>query len=120
MTDIQIPLPTTRNSHLPVYQSPHLIATYSHLEDRSIAHNDASMTHYKGASVGDDLKAGYGNFIERDPLLEEHLDGLCDALLKFRRDGGKLKDRAIITFRGMLTRFVQLVVVPISWFDMLV
>jgi RAT1-interacting protein len=107
MADIQIPLPTIHNPRhapMPVYQAPHLIATYSHLEDRSIAHNDASMAYYKGASVGDDLKAGYGNFIERNPLLEEHLDGLCESLLKFRREGGVMKDNAIITFRGMLTR----------------
>lgn len=109
MGDVQIPLPTihnARSSHLPVYQSPHLVATYSHLADRSITHNDVSMSYYKGANVGDDLKAGYGNFVERDPLLEEHLDGLCDALVRFRRSGGKMKDRAIVTFRGMLTRYV--------------
>jgi RAT1-interacting protein len=107
MADIQIPLSTIhnpRNAPIPAYQAPHLIATYSHLADRTIVHNDASMAYYKGASAGDDLKAGYENFIERDPFLEEHLDGVCASLLKFRREGGQMKDHAIITFRGQLTR----------------
>ena len=110
MANVEIPIPAVRNtgnSHLPAYQSPHLIATYSHIADRSIVHNDASMSYYKGAHVGDDLKAGYGNFVERDPLLEEHLDGLCEALLRFRQNGGRMKSGAIVTFRGMLTRYVR-------------
>ncbi|GHJ88422.1 hypothetical protein NliqN6_4824 [Naganishia liquefaciens] len=109
MANVEIPIPAVRNtgnSHLPAYQSPHLIATYSHIADRSIVHNDASMSYYKGAHVGDDLKAGYGNFVERDPLLEEHLDGLCEALLRFRQNGGRMKSGAIVTFRGMLTRLL--------------
>jgi hypothetical protein len=105
MADIKPSLPTNGKSHVPIYQAPHLIATYSHLKDRSIANSDASMSYYKGAIPGDDLKTGYERMIERDPLLEEHLDGLCQALLKFRREGGKLKDRALVTWRGMLTRY---------------
>lgn len=107
MPDIKPQLPATAKSHVPLCQAPHLIATYSHLEDRSIANNDASMSYYRGASVGDDLKIGYEKMIERDPLLEEHLDGVCQALLKFRREGGTLKDRALVTWRGMLTRYVR-------------
>jgi hypothetical protein len=99
--------PQTGKSHVPPYQAPYLIATYSHLKDRSIANNDASMSYYRGAAVGDDLKIGYEKMVERDPLLEEHLDGVCQALLKFRREGGMLKDRALITWRGMLTRYVR-------------
>ncbi|KAJ9109885.1 hypothetical protein QFC19_001864 [Naganishia cerealis] len=107
MSDIQIPLPLVQTSlsALPMYQSPHLIATYSHLPDRSIQHSDASISYHKGASIGDDLKAGYGSYIERDPLLNEHLDGLCQSLLKYRKEGGSLKSGALITWRGMLTSY---------------
>lgn len=107
MSDILIPLPAlpTSTGALAMYQSPHLIATYSHLPDRKIQHSDVSMSYYKGASIGDDLKAGYGSMIERDPLLDEHLDGLCESLLKYRKEGGKIKEGALITWRGMMTRY---------------
>jgi hypothetical protein len=107
MSDIQIPLSAlpASSAALPMYQSPHLIATYSHLPDRTIQHTDASMSYHKGASIGDDLKAGYGSMIERDPLLDEHLDGLCESLLKYRTEGGDMKKGALITWRGMMTRY---------------
>ncbi|KAJ9106149.1 hypothetical protein QFC21_001292 [Naganishia friedmannii] len=108
MPDFQIPLSASPASsgRAPMYQHPHLIATYSYLTDRSIQHTDASMSYHKGASIGDDLKAGYGSLVERDPLLDEHLDGLCESLLKFRREGGVMKKGALMTWRGMMTRFL--------------
>ncbi|KAJ9124109.1 hypothetical protein QFC22_000904 [Naganishia vaughanmartiniae] len=105
MADIQIPL-SASSTALPLYQNPHLITTYSHLPDRTIQHTDASMSYFKGASVGDDLKAGYGSLVERNPLLDEHLDGLCESLSKYRQEGGDIKKGALITWRGMMTRFL--------------
>ncbi|WVW79529.1 hypothetical protein I302_101498 [Kwoniella bestiolae CBS 10118] len=87
----------------PLYRKPTLITTYSHQPDRSITHDDSSMAYYRPAIIGSDLNYGYDDRVERDESIDEHLDGLCDALRgveKGERRGG------IITWRGMITRIM--------------
>lgn len=43
----------------------------------------------------------------RDETVEEHLDGLCEGLLRYRRRGGKIKEGSLVTWRGMLTRYEE-------------
>ena len=89
----------------PSYRQPTLISTYSHLPDRSIVHDDTSMPYYRPAPIGADLNYGYERRIERDINEEEHLDGLCDALMQQGEAGKKAERRGgIITWRGMITR----------------
>ena len=89
----------------PEYHAPTLITTYSHLPDRSIRHDDVSMPYYSPAPIGCDLNYGFDSKIERDDNMDEHLDGICEALMEVAQSGRKGERRGgIITWRGMVTR----------------
>ncbi|ORY24230.1 RAI1 like PD-XK nuclease-domain-containing protein [Naematelia encephala] len=91
----------------PEYHQPTIISTYSHLADRSIVHDDTSMSYYRPAPLGVDLNHGFETKIERDETVDEHLDGLCAALQHVHERGIKGERRGgIITWRGMITRIM--------------
>ena len=91
----------------PPYHRPTLLTTYSHLPDRSISHDDASMPHYRAAPTGADLNHGFDRRIERDEDINEHLDGLCESLRRsWEVDGRGERRGGIITWRGMITRIM--------------
>ena len=55
-----------------------------------------------------DLNHGFDAKTERDENVDEHLDGLCEALLENEKLGKKGERRGgIITWRGMITRSVM-------------
>lgn len=88
------------------YQEPVLIHTYKHLPSRRILH-DAPPTAYLSSTRlnrGVDLNRGFHDRIERDPRLNEHIDGICESLLRYQQKGGEVKKGSVITWRGMLTR----------------
>lgn len=89
------------------YIKPKLLATYSHRPDRSLAHDDSAMAVYKGAPIGSDLYYGFEDRIERDESVEEHLDGLCEALRRQADQGRRWKTGGLVTWRGMATRYVE-------------
>jgi len=105
-----LPLPTSHPGSAPTYRRPVLIGTYSHLPDRSITHDDpdAAMAYYRpgGARPGADLSFGFEHRTERDDSVNEHLDGLCEALAEAwsREDGAGERSGGIVTWRGMMTR----------------
>lgn len=87
----------------PSYARPKLLGTYSHLPDRRIVPGDASMAYYRPAPVGADLTYGANERIDRDECVEEHLDGLVESIQRIGRE----KPGGVVTWRGMLTRYVQ-------------
>lgn len=98
----------------PVYRLPTLITTYSHLPDRSIVHDDTSMAYHRRAPIGSDLTHGFDEQVEREDL-DEHLDGLCEAIMNLEKRGKKaLRRGGVVTWRGMMTRWVQQGVVSIA------
>ncbi|WVF65405.1 hypothetical protein IAT40_000132 [Kwoniella sp. CBS 6097] len=96
----------------PSYRYPNIITTYSHQPDRSITHDDTSMAYYDEAPIGCDLNYGFESKIERDEDVDEHLDGLCEALMEVHEkhdkggDGAGERKGGIITWRGMITRIM--------------
>jgi hypothetical protein len=88
----------------PAYQKPHLLHTYTHGPRRELEHGTPPMAYWAGAPLGADLNNGFGQRLERDPRLNEHLDGLCEGLVRYVREKGALKKSALVTWRGMLTR----------------
>ena len=116
--------PLSLRSEPPRYRYPHVISTYSHHPDRHISHDDASMPYYKPCPIGADLNHGFDSKVERTGDEEEHLDGLCEALRRTwtlhdrqraggeesRGDGSEAEQGerkgGVITWRGMLTRYV--------------
>lgn len=91
-------------------RQPVLLATYSHQPDRSIMHDDSSMAYYRRAPIGADLTYAFERQVERDEEVEEHLDGLCYALMKLEKEGKSAERRGgVITWRGMTTRCGQAV-----------
>jgi len=104
------PLPdvsaTGSSSRRPPYQEPHLLHTYSHVSSREIQHDVPPLAYHTRAPIGCDLNNGFDRRIERDPRSKEHLDGLCEGLLRYVRRKGSMKKGALVTWRGMLTRYV--------------
>lgn len=105
-----LPLPArSLQTPQPAYHQPTLISTYSHLPDRSMIHDDTSMAYYRPAPIGADLNTGFERKIERDEDVDEHLDGLCEALRNVWEGGGRGERRGgVVTWRGMITRWVNL------------
>lgn len=65
------------------------------------------MAWYRPPPVGADLKYGLERRIERDDSVDEHLDGLVDSLRRVIEDGGGAERKGgVVTWRGMLTRYV--------------
>ncbi len=63
------------------------------------------MAYYRQAPLGVDLNHGFERRSERDENVDEHLDGLCEALMENEKKGRKGERRGgIITWRGMITR----------------
>jgi RAT1-interacting protein len=62
------------------------------------------MAYYRPAAAGADLSYGFERRVERDEAVEEHLDGLCEALGEaWGRETGE-RVGGIVTWRGMMTR----------------
>lgn len=104
------PLPHRRGppaSPCPPYQKPHLLQTYRHLPNRDVQHDAPPIAYYARAPIGCNLNNGFEQRKERNPRLVEHLDGLCEGLLRYARKKGGLKKGALITWRGMLTRLAD-------------
>jgi len=63
------------------------------------------MAYYRQASIGCDLNHGFEQKAERDENIDEHLDGLCEALMEVGKKGGNGERKGgIVTWRGMITR----------------
>ncbi|OCF79056.1 hypothetical protein I204_01000 [Kwoniella mangroviensis CBS 8886] len=102
-----LPLPPLSiRTPAPSYRKPTMVTTYSHQPDRTITHDDSSMTYYRAAPIGSDLNYGYDRRVERDESVDEHLDGLCDALREVRGPGQGERKGGIITWRGMITKIM--------------
>lgn len=107
-----LPLPDTSAGPRkpPPYQEPLLLHTYSHLADRSYVDGNDSMAYFKMPPLPCDLNRCYEHRIERDLEKPEHLDGVCESLLRISQrrleqgDGSVLGRGSIITWRGMLTK----------------
>lgn len=102
----RLPPPGAPLTSIPGYQLPHLLETYSHLPSREIAHGTAPLAYYSSPPLGCDLNNGFESRIERDPRVEEHLDGLCEGLQRYALRKGGLKKQGLISWRGMFTRLV--------------
>ena len=91
----------------PAYRKPILVSTYSHQQDRSIKHDDSSMMYYREAPEGVDLNYRFDERTERAEDEDEHLDGICEALQNVLENGKQGERKGgIITWRGMITRYV--------------
>ncbi|KAL7421087.1 decapping endonuclease targeting mRNA [Cryptotrichosporon argae] len=103
-----LPLPPRHlRSPAPPYALPRLLTTYSHLPDRSLSFDDASMAYYRQAPIGADLTYGFERKVERDESVDEHLDGLCEAIRRAEEEGGEALQRgSVVTWRGMVTRLM--------------
>lgn len=70
------------------------------------------MTYFKMPPLPCDLNRRYEQRLERDLEKPEHLDALCESLLRVTRrrseqgDGSVMGRGSIITWRGMLTKWV--------------
>lgn len=65
------------------------------------------MAYYRPAPIGADLNYAFDRQVERDENVDEHLDGLCEALRRVWEMGGKGERKGgIITWRGMITRIM--------------
>lgn len=70
------------------------------------------MAYYRQAPLGVDLNYGFDRRMERDENVDEHLDGLCEALTELGKEGVKGERKGgVITWRGMITRSVRASVV---------
>ncbi|PWW80342.1 RAI1-domain-containing protein [Tuber magnatum] len=87
---------------------PQQITHFSYDDHRRLHHDQSSLKSYYAPPLGSDLSSGFESFRKHDSSIDEHLDGLLLAIVELERRSGKKVAADIITWRGMMTKFMTL------------
>ncbi|OIW29657.1 Dhp1-interacting protein Din1 [Coniochaeta ligniaria NRRL 30616] len=71
-----------------------------HLDDRSL------KWYYPPIVLGTDLSNGFETFDKHDDSQDEHLDSLLEAIMNHEKETGQPIDAHVVTWRGMMTKFM--------------
>ncbi|RPB05771.1 RAI1-domain-containing protein [Choiromyces venosus 120613-1] len=87
---------------------PQEITHFSYDTHRRLHHDQSSLKSYYEPKLGSDLSRGFESFQKHDSSIDEHLDGLLEAIVELEKRSGKKVVTDIITWRGMMTKFMAL------------
>ncbi|KAG0637701.1 RAI1 like PD-XK nuclease-domain-containing protein [Tuber brumale] len=96
---------SNKNSQI---RRPQEITHFSYDDRRLLHHNQSSLKSYYPPPLGSDLSRGFESFRKHDSSIDEHLDGLLEAIAEFERRSGQKVAADVITWRGMMTKFMIL------------
>ncbi|KAI6716320.1 RAI1 protein [Diplocarpon mali] len=85
---------------------PKEIACFSYDDKHQFRLDDSSIRYYYPPVIGADLSRGYDTFEKLDDAADEHLDALLKTLISLEQKTGKRVEADIITWRGMMTKFM--------------
>ncbi|RPA86134.1 RAI1-domain-containing protein [Ascobolus immersus RN42] len=87
---------------------PQEVTTFSYDENRAYKFDDSSLRYYYNPEIGQHLSKGLDKFIKHDDTIPEHLDGLLQGIMDYEKSTGKKVSADVVTWRGMITRFLTL------------
>ncbi|RPB13605.1 RAI1-domain-containing protein, partial [Morchella conica CCBAS932] len=82
------------------------ITHFSYDDTHTLVHSAASLKSYYPPSLPAQLSNGFSTFIKHDDNIDEHLDGLLCALERLERRTGERTRADVVTWRGMMTKFM--------------
>ena len=80
------------------------ITCFSYDEDHKLRHDASGLRYYYPPLLPCDLSRGFDTFRHLDDTVDEHLDGLLDAIIEYEKMKGSKIETDIITWRGMMTK----------------
>lgn len=93
---------------------PREITYFSYDESHIYRQDDSSLRYYYPANLPADLNKGFDTFRSLDDSVDDHLDGLLQALINYEGSKGAKLEADVVTWRGMMTKIM---VVPFSNLD---
>ncbi|PBP16752.1 hypothetical protein BUE80_DR012588 [Diplocarpon rosae] len=85
---------------------PKEIACFSYDDKHQFHLDDSSIRYYYPPTIGADLSRGYDTFEKLDDTADDHLDSLLKTIIALEQETGKRVEADIITWRGMMTKFM--------------
>lgn len=80
------------------------ITHFSYDDAHKLRHDYSSLRTYYTPRLDDSLSGGFELFVKHDDSVDEHLDGLLEALVELERKTGERVKADIVTWRGMMTK----------------
>ncbi|KAI5854812.1 HLA class III protein Dom3z [Tricharina praecox] len=87
---------------------PQEITHFSFDDAHQLRLDASSLRYYYPPELHTSLSEGFETFVKHDDSVDSHLDGLLDALVELEKKTGEKCETDIITWRGMMTKFMSL------------
>lgn len=84
------------------------ITHFSYDDAHKLRHDTSSLRSYYPPELHTSLSRGFDTFVKHDDSIDEHLDGLLVALTELEKRTGERVKADIVTWRGMMTKFLTL------------
>ncbi|KAM3073564.1 decapping endonuclease targeting mRNA, variant 2 [Clarireedia jacksonii] len=97
---------------------PREIACFSYDDNHEFRLDDSSIRYYYPPYLGADLSKGFDTFKKLDDATDDHLDSLLKTLIDYERKEGKKVEVDVITWRGMMTKFMAAIFADRDGFEM--
>ncbi|TVY48011.1 Decapping nuclease [Lachnellula occidentalis] len=85
---------------------PKEIACFSYDDGHQFRLDDSSIRYYYPPTLGADLSEGFDTFEKLDDTADDHLDSLLKTIMALEQKDGKRVEADVITWRGMMTKFL--------------
>lgn len=80
------------------------ITRFSYDDAHKLRHDSSSLKTYYTPELDTSLSQGFETFVKHDDSVDEHLNGLLEALIELERKTGERVKVDIVTWRGMMTK----------------
>lgn len=91
-------------------RQPVELTSFSFDANRNLRHDDSSLAYYWPITEKNiSLSTGFESLVSRDESINEHIDALLASLVQYELENGTSKTTVdIVTWRGMITKFLVL------------
>lgn len=121
MTHFIFPIePIARFAKQSTARQPVELTSFSFDHNRVLHHDDTSLAYYWPISrPGVSLSTGFDSLVSRDESINEHIDALLASLIKYETEHGTSATQVdIVSWRGMITKFLTLPFLRNDGFEM--
>ncbi|TVY16055.1 Decapping nuclease RAI1 [Lachnellula arida] len=101
-----------------VIKRPKEIACFSYDDEHRFRLDDSSIRYYYPPTLGADLSKGFDTFEKLDDTADDHLDSLLKTIMALEQKEGKRVEADVITWRGMMTKFLAAIFTDRDGFEM--
>jgi len=97
---------------------PKEIAYFSYDDQHQFRLDASSIRYYYPPTLGADLSRGFDTFQKLDDATDDHLDSLLKTIIAHEQETGKRVEANLITWRGMMTKFMAAIFTDRDGFEM--